>query len=158
MANQGAGKFYKRLKASCCQWKVEPETDTEYLQQLSKWRMTDSQWEHALDDLVAHAEDGHLPPLPLIYTALKASQVSSVDRVNGGWCTFSLDGRRNVIRIKSVDGGWKELEHYLDMHPKGEPDKRPFGKRIWTENMIELKLPAGAEDVRYHPDNETFER
>ena len=160
MENKSAAVFVRKLFAGCPNYRASKEVREDasrlYLDKLSRWHMTVELWESALDSILAANLQGELPPLSVIYDALKSSQVSAVDKGNGGWCTFTMNGYRKSIRIKAVDGSWKELEHYLDMHPKGEADKWPFGKRIWTDNAIELRLPAGAEDVRYHPDNEAF--
>jgi hypothetical protein len=143
--------FFQMLKASC-RFKPEPETEALFKSKLSSWKLSKAQWTKALDMLI---EDNKEPGLPLwsqILDVLRAVKTTAEEMNALGWCTFDLDGRKNSIRIKSVDGGWKtmEMRRFPDIN-------YPYGKLAPTGQTTGIHLPAGATNVHYNADHPTDE-
>lgn len=149
MANDRAGNFYDELKAAVCRWPVDEFTDRVMLKKLSRWKLTQAQWNKALDDLCEKVTDGKLPPPAIIFEALKVAQISTEDTRNLGWLMFDLNGRRKAMRIKSVNGRWMQL-----CTRQVADEKYAGGFRTeFTGEVKEIRTPEGATNGRYCPDH-----
>lgn len=100
MANQAAIKFVRQLWAAFCRYPISAETKELYGQKLSKWRLTQGQWDTALDRIIEGHESESLPSLSDLYAKLKEAQISeNAGNGNMGWASFRLYDRDYSIRI-----------------------------------------------------------
>lgn len=139
MTNQAAIKFVKQLTAAFSTYPISEETKRIYIEKLVKWRMTQEQWDRALDDLIENTHDENLPQLKTIYAALKKTQHMNYHNRQFGNLYF-MDKRNYsyCIRceIKREDG--VTLWVYPPWHEKSGS----------TPN-----LPSESHDIRLIPDD-----
>jgi hypothetical protein len=101
MANIGAARFYKRLVGlKCNRWKPSEDTEREYVDRLSKWRLSQDEWAAALDLIAEDLMLGEgLPQLTEIYAYLKRSQVKRGPERGITWQTFDYGGIRYARKV-----------------------------------------------------------
>jgi hypothetical protein len=143
MANQGAARFYKRLVGvKCARFKPPEGSEFEYVERLSKWRLTQDEWNGALDLIAADAELGEgLPQLAVIYNFLKHAEVKAAPSAEIIWQTFDLDGLRYARKITDPSlppplphgaaNGRICLPSHLEWH--GQIDKRRHDREQQSE-------------------------
>ena len=101
MANQGAARFYKRLCGIKSPNRKPPEsTAIEYIERLSKWHLTQAEWDAALTLIEQDAalREG-LPQLAEIYTFLKRAEIKAGPTDGVIWQTFDRDGLHYARKI-----------------------------------------------------------
>jgi len=152
MANATAARFLKQLIAAFSRFPVMESTKELYLQKLSSWRLTQAEWDIALDRIIETFRDDkgnsaeNLPPLQVIYTHLKNATYRAGSEGNGAWMTWEdSDGRRFAKRIKYVNLQWVNAE---------SERTDAYGKKIVLQKNPGMlaTAPDWAVNVRIHPD------
>jgi hypothetical protein len=102
MANQGAARFYKRLVGiKCGRFKVPEGTEFEYVERLSKWKLSQEEWSAALDLIADDKDLGEgLPQLVQIYPYLKRAEIKTGPTQGLIWQTFDLGGIHYARKIQ----------------------------------------------------------
>lgn len=133
MANQAAIRFVKQLCAAFSRFPIAQETKELYTQKLSSWRLTQAEWDKALDRLISDHADGSLPQLAEIYQHLKSQSAATASQNDFGWLCYDENGMRWAIRVKYIGGDW--VQTAMHKHPGEKPE-----------------IPPGAVNVRLCPD------
>lgn len=146
MANASAVRFVKQLCAVYSRFRVEDATKEIYTQKLSNWRLTQQEWDAALDKLIAGHQDESLPQLSEIYRYLKNEVSSSTVGKDLGFLYFTSEGYRYAVRVKYQNGKWVNAPCSLtDSHGKVVVlQKYPGDTPV---------LPVDAHDIFIAPDN-----
>jgi len=145
VSNVAALRFVKQLIAAFSRFKPSEETKNLYGEKLSKWKLTQSQWDNALDRLIADRAEENLPSLGEIYPYLKNSQ-QQIEQTNLGWMSFERNCRHYSVRVMCVKGEWLNAPMaYTDAH----------GQKISVQKFPGQKpiLPADSENIIISPDN-----
>ena len=123
--------------------KPERETLELYRDKLSKWKLTGSQWDAALDSLLIDADIFGFPQLSHIYPHLKAASTTAREQKPVMFLSFTAsDGRRYTIPHQPgskpevpegcTDGRLaipQELQDYSSYCPISKPESRvPFAE------------------------------
>jgi hypothetical protein len=144
MPNVAAVKFVKQLVAVYSRFKIDDTTKEIYTQKLSKWKLTQQEWDSALDLLVESHKDENLPALGTIYEFLKFA-VSKRQEADYGFMYFDLNKYSYAVRLVRRDGVWVSAKtgKFFDA-PKGAtkvlfvPDKQaePEPDSIPTKEQV----------------------
>lgn len=147
MTNIAAAKFLKQIIAAFCRYPPTADTKQVYLQKLSRWKLTQQQWDDALEILTNNSNIDDLPLLAEIYPVLKAQTDERKPGSNLASVHFDMpDGYHYVERVMSVDSVWVYYPLVLT-GPKGikielRPEK--VGKAFIP--------PEGATNIETFPD------
>lgn len=149
MANTAAIKFTKQLVAAFNRFPISAETKELYSSKLSRWKMTQPQWDTALDKLIeGHSEN--LPPLSEIYTALKNAQFTSQQSDSSANATVSFrhNGYEKVILCRN-DSGVLVIRDVVihDVHGAEKHLQAHVG------DAVALHIPEAATDVLINYDH-----
>lgn len=146
MANNAAVRFVRQLIAAFSRFQISKETIELYTQKLSNWRLTQTEWDAALDKLIAGHQDESLPQLSEIYRYLKNEVSSSTVGKDLGFLYFTSEGYRYAVRVKYQNGKWVNAPCSLtDSHGKVVVlQKYPGDVPV---------LPVDAQDILIAPDN-----
>ena len=148
MANQAAIRFVKQLFAAFSRFPVTNETRELYANKLSNWRLTQNEWDDALDKIIDSHKDENIPALSEIYGNLKNVTARRQSNSAGGLATFDLNGHAYGLRVQNDGGVWLIADvvsrdtHGVERHLQQNAGK-PFG----------LHVPFGATNILVHPDN-----
>jgi hypothetical protein len=148
MANQAAIKFVQQLIAAFHRFKTTDETKDLYTEKLSRWRMTQTRWDKALDEIIAKHEDDNLPSLNEIYGYLKRAEQSSTDSGSHlGWASFRLNDRDYSIRIQHNGTAWVISDLVgTDSQGRKIPQQANVGQPVVNH------IPADATDFLITPE------
>jgi hypothetical protein len=149
MANAAAVKFIKQLVAAFSRYPTTQETKELYSQKLSKWHLTQEQWDQALDVLISHESDS-LPPLKDIYIALKNAQYTGAQHNSMalGWLSFRVGCLDYVMRVISDGSVWLIAPmNYRDAHGQLVAIQQNVGQ------PAAMHTPEGATNILVTPDN-----
>lgn len=147
MANKAAIKFMSQLEAAFCTYELSEERRSFYVEKLSKWKLTQSQWDASLDYITENYKEDDLPKLGYIYPVLKSQQAHAAAQYDMGWLYYYLNGYSYAVRLVRKDNVWVNAPMVsYDAHGnKTELQKNPFKSP---------KIPEGAYDVRWAFDKE----
>jgi hypothetical protein len=149
LANQSALKFLKYLIAACAKYPVTAEVREVYLAKLSKWNMTQEQWDKALDMILESDHGGNLPELKEIYDALKNAGYhgKSDDGGNKGRLYFDWDGHSYCMRVYAEGGKWRIASlRGKDLHGQEIEMQKNVG------DLVDEHIPQTAENIQVIPD------
>jgi hypothetical protein len=145
MANQRAVKFVRDLCALFHKFPISDLTKENYNRKISKWYLTASQWEDAMDMLIDSRDpnDHSLPELNEIFPILIRAQQKDRASEAFAWAWFRrASGIDYSIRVRNENHIWviadliwrdsKGMEHHLQRHV-GEPvvDHIPVDAEQW---------------------------
>lgn len=146
--NKNAERFVRALKASIEGWRMPEETRALFTAKLSKWDLSETQWNAVLDRVIAKNLKGELPQLAAIEIQIKNELEIAREPSPYGWLSFDWKGHSYAMRVKSDGYAWL----IADLMRKDE-----HGQIIHLQKNVgepaALHLPAGAENVIVSPDN-----
>ncbi|MFH1236240.1 MAG: hypothetical protein V1685_04880 [Parcubacteria group bacterium] len=147
MRSKSVTKFVKQLAAAYPRFPMTPDTQELYGDKLSGWKLTEKQWDRALEVIVQGREgQGDIPSLSDVYGYLRPILNEKQAISDAGWCSFDHDGVRWAKRVYSEGGVWKSIQVVFDS----------VDKRRWHLERTgnEFHPPAGATVIRFKPDLE----
>lgn len=146
MANLAASRFVRQLVAAFSRFPTSRETVELYNGKLSSWHLTQSQWDDALDKIIAEHTEENLPQLAEIYRHLRNQSAAGKIGNDLGWLHFESGGHRYAVRVRYDQGVWVNAPlAYADQHGKRmDVQKHPGGIP---------QLPVGATNIVSSPDN-----
>jgi hypothetical protein len=118
-----------------------------YQRKLQNWRLSNQQWDAALDTLIRVQTDGNPPQLSEVFAELKRQCDITRDQSAMGWASFMLDYRPYSIRIKYNDGWRISRLTWRDNHGVEHDMQSHVGE------LIVSYVPTTATDFLITPDN-----
>jgi hypothetical protein len=146
MANQAANRFVKQLIAAFSRYPTSKETAELYAGKLSIWRLTQNEWDDALDKIIKEHQEENLPQLAEIYRFLRNQTAAAHSARDLGWLHFESGGLSYGVRVKYDGGLWVNHDvAYTDEHGNRMSVQRNPGRSP--------QLPLGATNIVLTPDN-----
>lgn len=151
VTNNAAKRFSKLLMAAFSQYPIPIETRDMYERQLVKWKLSQEEWDRALNYLVENHVK--LPSINEVIDALKCQIAGSRAQNDNslGWLYFDSGGYSYAVRVKADRGKWVSAS-LQKKGPNGEMIE--FGKNIG----LPPDLPADATNCRVFPDHPAPDR
>jgi hypothetical protein len=106
MQNQAANRFVKQLIAAYSRYPTSRETTELYYQKLSNWRLTQSEWDAALDKLLDQHTEENIPGLAEVTSALKSITTAKIQGGDYGFMYFNIKRNSFAVRLTHRDNVW----------------------------------------------------